>query len=68
FKQHILEQKAAAGTHHPEMLHVNATVPVAPPMVLEYTEVIAQLAKLRDAGALTEAEFDGKKKELLARL
>jgi uncharacterized membrane protein YdbT with pleckstrin-like domain len=68
FKQHILEQKAAAAARPAAVSPVNASVPAVASSVLEYTEVIAQLAKLRDAGALTEAEFDGKKRELLARL
>jgi hypothetical protein len=34
----------------------------------EITAVLAQLAKLRDQGSLTEAEYEAKKQELLGRL
>jgi hypothetical protein len=39
-----------------------------PPVQATIPEQIEQLAALRDSGALTEAEFEAKKVELLARM
>ena len=38
------------------------------PTPLELTEVLAELAKLRDSGALTQGEYEAKKVDLLARI
>jgi Flp pilus assembly protein TadB len=53
---------AVVGAAHPE--RPGATPPPPSPDPLE---AIARLADLRDRGAITSAEFDAKKSELLAR-
>jgi len=68
FKQHVLEQKAAMNAQHVEAAAIVPAAPAATSTVLDYAEVIGQLARLRDAGALTEEEYDAKKVELLGRL
>jgi hypothetical protein len=72
FKNEILEQKVGTAA--------SATAPVpdvgAPPpapasstrTALEVTQVLSELAKLRDSGAITVEEYDGKKTELLSRI
>jgi uncharacterized membrane protein YdbT with pleckstrin-like domain len=68
-KQHILEQKTNAPAHQQvNPWAVYASPSDGGPTPLELTEVLAELAKLRDAGALTEGEFDAKKVDLLARI
>jgi Short C-terminal domain len=42
--------------------------PAAPLPAENPAEQIKQLAELRDAGVLTQAEFDAKKTELLGRM
>ncbi|HET9344131.1 MAG TPA: PH domain-containing protein [Candidatus Limnocylindrales bacterium] len=76
FKKTILEQKAGAArpaspaataapaAPSPEPAQVaTASAPAPDPMA-----TIIELAKLRDAGAITPAEFEAKKAELLARI
>ena len=75
FKKTILEQKAqasaapvpAAAPSVPAAAPVVAA-PAPPPPAPDPMATIAELAKLRDAGAITPAEFDAKKAELLARI
>jgi uncharacterized membrane protein YdbT with pleckstrin-like domain len=73
FKNEILEQKvgvaASATAPVPDM---GTSPPPAPASstrtALEVTQVLGELAKLRDAGALTVEEYDAKKTELLSRI
>jgi len=69
-KQQILEQKTQAPTEPaPETQWATyASTAGGAPTPLELTEVIAELAKLRDAGALTQSEYEAKKVDLLARI
>ena len=61
-----------AGQHTGALPAVDASTdivaPDAPQTAEEITALIAKLAALRDAGAITVAEFDAKKAELLGRL
>jgi uncharacterized membrane protein YdbT with pleckstrin-like domain len=77
FKKVILEQMADAAK--PSARPAGQTEPVgapagstaaAPPMLAaaELTATLGELAKLRDAGAITSTEFEAKKTELLARI
>ena len=75
FKREILEQKAGAGasTKRPAAAEsARAEVSVAPAHVpgaaAEITGTLGELARLRDAGAITAAEYEAKKTELLARI
>jgi hypothetical protein len=68
FRQHIVEQMAGRSEPRADASPLSAITMVPPSSVLDYTEVIGQLARLRDAGALTQDEYDAKKAELLARL
>lgn len=43
-------------------------VPVAPAVREDYTKAIADLADLRDRGAITDDDYVSKKAELLARI
>ena len=54
-----------AGTHAPTT-HVTVAAPTAP-AAPDVASQLTQLAQLRDAGVLTQDEFDAKKTELLAR-
>ena len=77
FKKVILEQKAAASLPPPAPV---GAAPVAPPPPAapapapaagptpDPMATINDLAKLRDNGAISEAEFEAKKAELLARI
>lgn len=68
FQREILEQKTGAATVTPPPA---ATVPAAGGASVASSDVTAtlgELAKLRDAGAITPAEFEAKKAELLARI
>jgi hypothetical protein len=75
FKREILEQKAgagalverAAGTQTAAAPPPNSGTP-APPSSADITATLGELARLRDAGAITAAEYEAKKTELLARL
>ena len=77
FKKEILEQKtapaatgaqpaAAAASADSARAATSATATAGSSR--EVTSTLAELAKLRDAGTITPAEFDAKKAELLARL
>jgi Bacterial PH domain/Short C-terminal domain len=68
FRQRIIEQMAGPTQQRADTSPLSAITMVPPSSVLDYTEVIGQLARLRDAGALTQDEYDAKKAELLARL
>ncbi len=57
-------EKAIADRHRP----VAPLAAVAPASVVGIPEQIAQLAQLRDSGALTHEEYETKKTELLARM
>jgi uncharacterized membrane protein YdbT with pleckstrin-like domain len=47
---------------------VNRSAPAAAPATESITDQIAKLDQLRQQGALTQAEFDAKKQELLGRM
>jgi len=65
FQREILEQKTGASSGSPAV----AAAP-APPAASsgEITATLGDLAKLRDAGAITVEEFEAKKAELLSRI
>jgi uncharacterized membrane protein YdbT with pleckstrin-like domain len=69
FQRAILEQKAG-GPSSPASVDTPGGAPPPPstPSSAELTATLGELAKLRDAGALTPEEFDAKKAELLARI
>jgi uncharacterized membrane protein YdbT with pleckstrin-like domain len=76
FKRKIMEEKSArllSQTSAPARA-ASADAPVvaqpapAAANAEEAVHVLSQLATLRDAGAITEAEYDAKKAELLARI
>ena len=69
FQREILEQKTA----QPGAAAVESAAPATPgPSVTassaDITATLGELAKLRDAGAITVEEFEAKKAELLARI
>ena len=76
FKKQILEQKSGSAAMaesrsvEPAAALPSATTPTAPapPTASDITTTLADLAKLRDAGAITAAEYDAKKADLLARI
>jgi Bacterial PH domain/Short C-terminal domain len=68
FRQRIIEQMSGRAEQRADISPLSAITMVPPSSVLDYTEVIGQLARLRDAGALTQEEYEAKKAELLARL
>ncbi len=74
FKREILEQKtgAAAVAARPAAQESARPVSTAPAPVAgaaaEITATLSELARLRDAGAITAAEYEAKKTELLARI
>jgi hypothetical protein len=75
FKREILEQKAGAGALGERAADAHtATAPPpvpampAPPSSTDITATLGELARLRDAGAITAAEYEAKKTELLARI
>ena len=74
FKREILEQKtgAAAVAARPADQESARPVSTAPAPVAgaaaEITATLSELARLRDAGAITAAEYEAKKTELLARI
>ena len=49
------------------MFHKTQAAPAAP-LAIDPMEQLRKLGELRDAGVLTDAEFETKKAELLARL
>jgi uncharacterized membrane protein YdbT with pleckstrin-like domain len=72
FKREILEQKTgvAAATKRPaDQESAQAPGPAQiPGAAAEITATLSELARLRDAGAITAAEYEAKKTELLARI
>jgi uncharacterized membrane protein YdbT with pleckstrin-like domain len=74
FKREILEQKAGAGSGQRSADAQPATAPPATaatqagPSSAGITATLGELARLRDAGAITAPEYEAKKTELLARL
>jgi uncharacterized membrane protein YdbT with pleckstrin-like domain len=77
FKRALLEQKAGAAMKPPPpVAAAPAAVAAAPvaaaaapaPPAPDPMATISELAKLRDAGAISPAEFEAKKVELLARI
>jgi hypothetical protein len=73
FKTEVLEQKAGtAPMAVADSTGAAGAAPAEPPpstrSALEVTQVLGELAKLRDAGALTTEEYDAKKVELLHRI
>jgi uncharacterized membrane protein YdbT with pleckstrin-like domain len=75
FKREILEQKSGVGAQAGRGADAQGaaappSVPTspAPPSSADITATLGELARLRDAGAITAAEYEAKKTELLARL
>ena len=72
FKKNLMEQKAGSGA----LAEARSTTPaaaVAPaaapaPTSADITKTLGDLAKLRDAGAITAEEYEGKKADLLSRI
>ena len=75
FKREILEQKSGVGAQGERAADAqpaaapppNPATP-APPSAADITATLGELARLRDAGAITADEYEAKKTELLARL
>jgi len=76
FKKTIIEQKTGAtATASQAVAQAIVAAQAAPavaapaaPTSAEITATLADLAKLRDSGAITDAEFEAKKADLLSRL
>ena len=75
FKREILEQKSGVGAQGERVADAQArrrAAPIpaapAPPSAADITATLGELARLRDAGAITADEYEAKKTELLARL
>jgi hypothetical protein len=73
FKIHILEQKAGLAARPTEPPADDSALgppqPVASAVTaLDTVEVLERLVKLKDAGAITPEEYDGKKAHFLNRL
>jgi uncharacterized membrane protein YdbT with pleckstrin-like domain len=76
FKKHMIEQKAGAGAIAEARGVGVAPAADAPPgaatvpttSAAEVTKTLTELAKLRDAGAITAQDYESKKMELLARI
>jgi uncharacterized membrane protein YdbT with pleckstrin-like domain len=69
FQKEILEQKSGAGTAAPAAAPAAMAVAQSvAPSPSDVTATLGELAKLRDAGAITPDEFEAKKAELLARI
>ena len=76
FKKTILEQKQAAGAAPPASAVPAQAAPAPAPAPTAAAASPAQgpmaaindLAKLRDSGAISDAEFEAKKAELLSRI
>ena len=60
FKRNIVEQKASG-------LQANGAAPTAESRA-EAVQVLSQLASLRDSGAITQAEYETKRAEWVARI
>lgn len=70
FQREILEQKtgASAATSPPSAAAAATDGATPAPSSTDVTATLGELAKLRDAGAITPDEFEAKKAELLARI
>jgi membrane protein YdbS with pleckstrin-like domain len=71
FKKAVIEQKAGAqglASAAPAQPAAPAPAPPHPPGSKDAMSTLTELAKLRDAGAITPAEYESKKSELLARI
>ena len=75
FKREILEQKAGVGATseraadaQPAAAPPPSASPPPPQSATDITATLGELARLRDAGAITAEEYEAKKVELLARL
>ena len=76
FKREILEQKTEPSPSAQPAEAAQATTPAAssaapapvPGAAAEITGTLSELARLRDAGAISAADYEAKKTELLARL
>lgn len=74
FKREILEQKTGTASSTPRPPEPQpAAVAAGPPTTVpasssQITATLGELARLRDAGAITASEYEAKKAELLARL
>ena len=70
FKKAVIEQKSGAMTKPAAQPQPAAPAAFAPhpPGSKDAMSTLTELAKLRDAGAITPAEYEAKKTELLARI
>ena len=68
FKKTIFQQKTAQGDKQIDRMAGAAKRVPRPAAATATAGALADLAKLRDAGAITPAEYDAKKAELLARI
>ena len=75
FKREILEQKAGVGATSERAADAKPAAappprasPPPPQSATDITATLGELARLRDAGAVTAEEYETKKVELLARL
>jgi len=70
FKRAVIEQKSGAPAAPPAPAQPAAAPTVAPHPAgsKDAMATLTELAKLRDAGAITPAEYEAKKTELLARI
>jgi uncharacterized membrane protein YdbT with pleckstrin-like domain len=75
FKKNVIEQKAGAGalaearSMAPAAAPAHAAAPApAAPSSSDIAKTLGDLAKLRDAGAITAEEYEAKKAELLSRI
>jgi uncharacterized membrane protein YdbT with pleckstrin-like domain len=68
FKKVIFEQKAAQGDKQIDRMASAAKSGPVTSDSATAAAALADLAKLRDAGAITPAEYEGKKAQLLARI
>ena len=68
FKKVIFEQKTAQGDKQIDRMASAAKSGAVTSDSATAAAALADLAKLRDAGAITPAEYEGKKAELLARI
>lgn len=65
-QQRWAAQDAAAASAAPQAAPVATPTPAPAPATSTVNEQLTQLAQLRDAGVLTEAEFETQKQKVLA--
>ncbi len=65
-QQRWAAQDAAAASAAPQAAPVATPTPAPAPATSTVIEQLTQLAQLRDAGVLTEAEFETQKQKVLA--